>query len=497
MFEFILAIAPIVWLIVALCVLKIPGWQACGLTALLTGVIAFFAFDMGLLNIGESIIEGSLNALWPICLVIIAALFVYNLTVKTGAMEEIKKMLADVSENEMVILLLIGWGFGHFMEGMAGFGTAVAIPAGILVAMGYDPVKAVIACLVANSTPTAFGSVGVPTTTEAGLVGLAAIDISGNIALMQCVITFITPFIMVWIVSGSFKEVTKCFPICLVAGLSFVVPETLAAIFIGPELPDMIGSIVCMIAIVIYALATEKRENAFAGITLKSALVAWSPFILIFVVLLLTSSLVPFIHEPLATISSKLTVYSGENPNTLSFSWIDTPGVKIIIVGFIGGFIQKASLKDIVGVLFKTLVDNLKTIFTICSVLSVAKIMGYSGMISTIAAVLVAVAGGLYPLISPLIGMIGGFVTGSGTSTAVLFGTLQAETATSIGASTVWLSAANLVGAGIGKMISPQGIAIGCAASGLEGQESLIFGKTVVYAILYIIIAGIICFVFA
>ena len=139
----------------------------------------------------------------------------------------------------------------------------------------------------------------------------------------------------------------------------------------------------------------------------------------------------------------------------------------------------------------------MKTIFTICSVLATAKIMGYSGMISAIAALLVAVTGQFYPLISPLIGMIGGFVTGSGTSTSVLFGSLQQHTAQAIGMDELWLTAANLMGGGIGKMISPQGIAIGCAASGLAGKESTVLNKTIPYAIVYIIIGGIICFVFA
>ena len=144
-----------------------------------------------------------------------------------------------------------------------------------------------------------------------------------------------------------------------------------------------------------------------------------------------------------------------------------------------------------------TLKKNLKTVFTICSVLATAKIMGYSGMITTIAVILVSVTGSFYPLISPVIGMIGGFVTGSGTSTAVLFGPLQVQTASAVGVGEVWLSAANLVGGGIGKMISPQSVAIGCAAVGLEGQESRILSKTIPYAVGFIVVAGCICFIFA
>ncbi len=163
---------------------------------------------------------------------------------------------------------------------------------------------------------------------------------------------------------------------------------------------------------------------------------------------------------------------------------------------FIGGAIQKASFGTMLKVLGNTVKSNVKTILTICSVLAVAKLMGYSGMISGIAAVLVAVTGSYFPLISPLIGTIGGFVTGSGTSTTALFGALQVQTAQAIGASEEWLAAANLMGAGIGKMICPQSIAIGTAAVGLSGAESEILGKVFKFTALFAIIGGVICYVF-
>lgn len=497
MLNFLLAILPIIWLIIALCVIKLPGWKACGIAAVLAFVIALTAFDMSAVNGLTAVLEGCLNALWPICMVIISALFVYNLTLKTGAMDRIKEMLSGVSSDKMIILLIIGWGFGNFMEGMAGFGTAVAIPAGILVAMGYDPITTVIACLVANSTPTAFGSVGVPTSTMASVTGLNALQISGNIVIIQFLLTFIAPFMMVMIAGGGFKQLKRMWSFCLLASLSFILPQFVAAYFVGPELPDIIGSVVSMLCMVLVSLHMEKRKNpdanALKGISVQEAVRAWAPFILIFIILLLTSSLIPSIHSVIASISTKVQVYTGEHPGTLTFAWLDCPGVKIMLAGILGGLIQRASIKTILMTFVQTLKENIKTIFTICSVLAVAKLMGYSGMIGVIAALLVSLTGSFYPLISPLIGMIGGFVTGSGTSTAVLFGSLQVQTAEAISVSPEWLAAANMMGGGIGKMISPQGIAIGCAASGLSGKESVVLSKTLIYAIVYIIIAGIIC----
>ncbi len=492
--EFLLSILPILWLIIALCVLKMAGWKACGLTALVAAVVALSYFKFGFLNTVKAAGMGILNALWPICIVIIAALFVYNLTLETKAMEDIKKMLSSVSSDKMLILLIIGFAFGNFMEGMAGFGTAVAIPAGILVAMGYDPIATVVACLVANSTPTAFGSVGVPTTTLAGSFNMDAKALSADLVNIQAVLTFLAPFVMVAIVGGGIKALKKSFGICLLASLSFAVPQYIAGRFIGPELPDILGSVICLIVLVLVGISMEKKKGGKKiEITGSKALAAWCPFILIFIFLLFTSSLVAPVSNFLGQFKSLMTFDFGKfGKGQLGFAWLGAPGLKIILAGVIGGFVQGASFKKIVKVFFRTIKENVKTIFTICSVLATAQIMGYSGMIAAIATILVKVAGNFYPAIAPLVGTIGGFVTGSGTSTAVLFGGIQAKAASTLGINETWLGAANNLGGGIGKMISPQGIAIGCAASGLGGQESKVMNKTIPYAIAYVIIAGIV-----
>ena len=211
--------------------------------------------------------------------------------------------------------------------------------------------------------------------------------------------------------------------------------------------------------------------------------------------LLFTSNLVPPVHDALAKVTTVISVYQGENPGSLTFNWLGCPGIMIFIAAFLGGLIQKASLGTMAKVLGSTLYNYRNTILTICSVMSVAKIMGYSGMISDIAVFLVAATGKAFPLIAPLIGGLGGFVTGSGTSTCVLFGPLQVETAQSLGLHAPWIAAANVAGAGIGKMISPQGIAIGTGAAGLTGRESEVLGRAVRFFALYVAIAGVICFI--
>ena len=503
--KFVLALLPIIWLIIALGVLKMPGFKACGIAAVIAVVLAVLYWQMPGLLAGAAVLEGVLNALWPICLVIIAALFTYNLTLETGAMEGIKSMLSGVSTDGRILILIIGWAFGNFMEGMAGFGTAVAIPAGILVALGFNPIKTVVACLIANSMPTAFGSVGVPTVTLGSVTGIDTLLLSSNVAIIEVILFLISPFLMIVIFGGGFKALKGVWGITLVASLSFVIPETIIGLFVGPQLPDIIGAVVCLICTILCARARMKKKAVpteyatstkveTAGLSVKSAFRDWSPFILI-LVLLLVCTLVPFIHDPLSSIKTSAQIYPVEGAAKLNFSWINTPGVIIFIAAFIGGLIQLAKPKTMGKVLGRTAKANWKTVFTICCVLATAKIMDHSGMTRDIANLL-AQTKSYFPLVSPLIGVLGAFITGSGTSTCVLFGGMQAMTAEAIGASPAWLAAGNVMGAGIGKMISPQSIAIGLAAVGLAGKESVILKQVIKYCVLYFVLAGLICYFF-
>lgn len=208
----------------------------------------------------------------------------------------------------------------------------------------------------------------------------------------------------------------------------------------------------------------------------------------------MTSTLCAPIHNLISGFKTSVCVYAGQGGNTLTFSWINTPGIIIFIAAIIGGFIQKAKVSLMFEVLIDTLKANWRTIVTICAVMATAKTMSYSGMIADIASFLVVITGGAYPLISPLIGAIGSFVTGSGTSTSVLFGGLQVETAQNLGLSGAWMAAANTLGAGIGKMICPQSIAIGASAIDKSGSESKILRSVFKYFVCYVVIAGIVCF---
>ncbi len=518
--NFILAMLPIVWLIIALSKLKMSSCKACGIALLITAILAAFYWKLSPLHISSAMFEGAAYALWPICLIIVAALFTYNLTIKTGAMEMIRGMLIGISDDKRILMLIIGWGFGNFMEGMAGFGTAVAIPASILAGIGLNPINAVTVCLVANTTPTAFGSAGVPTATLASITGLDLQQLAANAALIQAVHTFLSPFLAVVICGGGVKALKGVWHITLIASLSFVVPYLLFAQLLGPELPTIVGSICSMLCVILAAnFGKRKRNEAFDTVKIESeysvktaakwttvpapaahigfaeGLRAWTPFMLTFVLLLLTSKLCFPVHNAIKELKHSFMIYTGEGGKPLTFSWINTPGVMIFIAAICGGLIQKASLFEMADVLGFTLKKYWRTFVTICSVLATAKVMIYSGMISDIARSAVVATGPVYPFVAPLIGVLGAFITGSGTSTNVLFGNLQLETALSLNLNPYWITAANVMGAGIGKMVCPQNIAIGAGAIGITGSDSKILAAVFKYFVMYALLAGVICFV--
>ena len=493
---FLLALSPIIWLIISLGFLKMQSFKACPIALLISFAVALLQYNMPGTDAITAAVEGAALACWPILLVIIAAIFTYNLTVYTKSMDIIKHMLTTVSKDRRVLALLIGWGFGAFMEGMAGFGTAIAIPASMLVALGFDPIKSILLCLIANSVPTTYGSIGIPASTLANLTGLDPVTLSTYISLQLLPLNIISPFLMVIVVGGSIKALKGVFLLTLLCGLGLAIPELLISMVAGPELAVMISSIVILAIIVAYAKLRPTNDPMYfrdinpCHVPRHCGLLACLPFILIFVFLLLTSKFVPAINVPLSSIKTSVLIYTGANAAPYTFVWLATPGVLIFLAAFISGRCQSASFKEIFTVLGQTIKGLRNTIITIIAVIATAKVMGYSGMTSDIAATAVAATGTMYPIIAPLIGSVGTFITGSGTSSNVLFGNLQTDAAGAINANKAWLAAANSTGTCAGKMISPQSIAIAVGAISLVGKDSEILKSIIIVYVPYIIALG-------
>lgn len=506
---FLIALIPIVWLIVSLGILKLPAHKTCLFTAILSLLIGIIFWKMPIIDAVTSSIEGVAIALWPILLVIVAALFTYNLACETKMMDVMKTMLSSITTDNRIQVLILAWGFGGFLEAVAGYGTAVAIPASILASIGFNPIFAAVICLISNTVPTAFGAIGIPVTTLATVTNLDVVKLSFVTSLQLSGFIMLIPFLLVILTERNIKAVKGVFLITLLSGVSFAIPQIFVAKYLGAELPALIGSICSMTCTIIMAKLMNKNKNEEKSsdvsidddsvilvkkVSVKEGILAWLPYILLCTLILITSPLVPTLNSFVGQFSSKIHIYSGDSTSVTGFSWINTPGMMIIIATVIAGFIQKLKLSFMANVFKKTVIQLKTSFITIMSIVAISKIMSHSGMTSSISFGLCAITGSFYPLIAPLLGAIGTFVTGSDTSANILFGGLQVEAAKSLSIDPYWIAAANTAGATAGKMISPQSIAIATSATGLIGQEGKIFSSTIKYCLGYVIILGLIVY---
>lgn len=493
---FAIAMIPVLWLIVSLGVLKMPAHKTCSFTVILTLAIAIICWRMKFIDGITATVEGMAIALWPILLVIVAALFTYNLAVETKTMDVIKKMLSSITTDKRIQVLILAWGFGGFLEAVAGYGTAVAIPASILASLGFNPLFAAVICLLANTVPTAFGALGIPVTTLATVTGLEVVHLSYVTSIQLAGFIVLIPFLLVILTEKSIKALKGVVGITLISGITFAVPQIFIAKYLGADLPALVASICSMACTILMAKAMnkEKVETKEDKIGLKEGILAWLPYILLCGLILVASPLVPSINSLLAKASSNIHIYTGDATSTTAFSWINTPGMMILIATFIAGLIQKLKFTYMLDVLKRTVIQLKTSFITIMSIVAISKIMSHSGMTSSISFGLCAITGSFYPLIAPLLGAIGTFVTGSDTSANILFGALQTEAAKSLSIDPYWIAAANTAGATAGKMISPQSIAIATSATGLIGSEGKILSTTVKYCLGYVIILGLIVY---
>jgi lactate permease len=362
---------------------------------------------------------------------------------------------------------MLVWGFGGLLEGMAGFGTAVAIPAAILIGLGFKPMFSALVALIGNTVATGFGAVGVPVTTlcnevaPGGAASAEAICETSAFAVIQLSPLFIIlPFIILMLTDK--KAIVKNICLALWTGVISVLVQYVCAKYLGAETPAIIGSVAAIVAIIIYAklFAPKKKETdeKKRSYTMQETFRAWSVYLFILIFILVSGALCPPVNDFLKThLVSKVPL--PVIGSTFKFGWISNAGLMLFLGATIGGLIQGLSFGKLMAVLARTVVNLRNTVITIISLIALASVMNYVGMISAIAAGLVAITGSFYPFFAPLIGAIGTFVTGSDTSSNILFAKLQANVAGQLGyapgSETNWLVAANTTGATGGKMISP------------------------------------------
>lgn len=500
---------PLLCFLGCLVFLKLKGYIAAIITVALAFLIAVLMYKMPILMVASSIVYGFMYGLWPIAWIIIAAIFLYKLSIKSGQFEIIKQSVLTITPDQRIQVVLIGFCFGAFLEGAIGFGGPVAITAALLAGLGLRPLYAAGLCMIANTAPVAFGAVGIPIIAMAGSVGVDAKEISAMTGYMLPPLTIFVPFFIVFLMDG-FKGIKETFPAILVAASSFAITQFITSVYVGPELPDITSAVVSLAATTLFlkywqpkniftfdGVIQEKSEKKY---TIKEIIFAWSPFLILIVMIILWTSFksilnfatiqieVPFLHNlvnKVAPIVSEPTAMGA----VFKFDILSAVGTAIFFTAIISALIAKTKTNVVVSTFKETLNEMKFPILTIGLVLSFAYIANYSGISATLATTL-ASTGKAFTFFSPIIGWIGVFLTGSDTSSNLLFGTLQQATAIQLGMKDTLFLAANSVGGVVGKMISPQSIAIACAAVGLVGKESDLMKFTVKYSVLFVIFIG-------
>ena len=529
----LVAAVPIVFFFVTLAVLRWEGYLAGLGTVVLTVIIALTVYGMPAGMALRATADGMAYGVWPISWIILNAVFLYKLSVKSGQFEIIRSSVVSITQDQRLQVILIGFAFGAFLEGSAGFGAPVAITAAILAALGINPLYAAGLCLIANTAPVAFGALGIPILVAGKTAGIDPILIGKMAGRQLPLLSVFVPLFLVWLMDG-FKGVRETWPAVLVAGGTFAVTQFFTSNFIGPELPDITSALVCLVATTAFLKVWQPSEAfvfsagssgavpryvPITGTTAEGSryttgqiFKAWSPFIILTVIVVIWSLPVfKALFAPGGALNSTVISYkiSGLHelvirtvpvvakdtpyPAIYSLDLIPATGTGILLSAILSMFVLGMSVRDGLGVFKDTLIDLVKPIFTIACVLGFAFIANYSGISSTLALAL-ASTGQLFPFFAPVLGWLGVFLTGSDTSSNALFASLQSITAHQIGVSDVLMVASNSTGGVTGKMISPQSIAVACAAVGLVGRESELLRFTVKWSLLFLLIMCVITY---
>ena len=516
----LIAAIPIIFFFLALTLLRLKGHVAGTITVILSFLIAVFVYGMPIGPAISSAIYGFFYGLWPIAWIIVGAVFLYKISVVTGDFNIVRHSILGITEDQRLQLILVGFAFGAFLEGAAGFGAPVAITAALLAGLGFRPLYAAGLCLIANTAPVAFGAMGIPIIVAGQVSNIDPFLLSQMAGRQLPFLSVFVPFMLVIIMDG-WRGVRETWPAVLVGGGTFAIVQFLTSNYFGPELPDITAAIATLVVLPLFlrfwqpkrifrfdeseAAPKEEVPHYSTGEIIK----AWSPFIIL-TIFVMVWSIAPFKKlfakggaleswvlsfdvsflnniivktAPIVATDSKISA-------VYKFDWFSATGTAIILAAVVSTFVLKMRPARAIGVFGMTLKELALPIYSIGIVLAFAFIANYSGLSSTLALAL-SHTGKSFTFFSPFLGWLGVFVTGSDTSSNALFGALQATTAHQIGVSDVLLVAVNSTGGVTGKMISPQSIAIACAAVGLVGKESDLFRYTVKYSLGLCAVAGI------
>ena len=541
----LVASLPVFVLLFLIGVKRKPAWVSAlsGLAAAV--VVALFVYGMPVGMMASAVTYGAAFGLFPIGWIVYSAIVLYRITVDTGKFEIIKDSIGGLTDDRRLQALLIAFAFGAFIEGAAGFGTPVAVAAAMLAGLGFSPFYAAGICLLANTAPVAFGSIGIPVVTLAGITGLPMNELSAWVGRICAPVSLIVPAYLI-IVMGGWKALRGVLPAVAVCGIAFALTQFLVSNFIGPQLVDILSSLAAIIGLVlllkVWKPADQFSLEGHAGEQRKltrhsfgTVVLAWSPYLLlVFYVLIwglsgnaaikgalkgsgvgvlmslaagmdwvgvqLNSATTllnwPGLHnmvERVAPVVSKPGPYAA----VYTLNIVSAAGTACILAAITAAIVLRLPAGKFIGILGGAGRQLFLSMVTIASVLGLAFLMNYCGATATMGLAFAA-TGPVFPFFSAMLGWLGVFLTGSDTSANALFGNLQVVTATKLGLDPVLMASANSSGGVMGKMISLQSIAVAAAATGMKSDdEAKLFRFTFRHSILLASVLGVITFIYS
>jgi lactate permease len=515
------AALPIVVLLGTLALLKIKAHWAAILGLVTALAVAIVIFGMPTQMAFTTAFMGALFGLLPIGWIIVHVIFLYRLTKEKGEFEVLQNSLTGITKDSRLQLVLIAFAFGAFFEGAAGFGTPVAVTSAILIGLGFGPLQASGLSLIANTAPVAFGALGIPIITLAAVSGLPEMDLSAMAGRQLPFFSVLVPFWLVWAYAG-FRGMLGVWPATLVAGLAFAIPQFLVSNFHGPSLVDIISSLCSLAAVSIFLLKWHPKKiwglnghdetaqaRAEHGYSRAEVIRAWVPWVILSVLVFIwglpqfknyinaipgfvfkwsmpgLDKMIMRVPPVVAKPTAEAAVYV--------LNWVSATGTGILVAAIISGFVMGYRLSEMVRVYWETLKMIRYSILTIAAMLAIGFVTRYSGVDATLGLTF-AMTGMFYPFFGTLLGWLGVALTGSDTSSNVLFGSLQRISAEQIGISPTLMCSANSTGGVMGKMIDAQSIVVASTATQWYGHEGDILRYVFFHSLALASLVGILVF---
>jgi len=518
----LLAAIPVVVMLVCLGFLHIKAHIAAGLGLIAAVLVAVFAYGMPADMAGRAAMYGGFTGLLPIGWIVLNIIFLQQLAEQNGSFKILQDSLSGITADRRLQLLLIAFCFGAFFEGAAGFGTPVAVTAGILIGLGFSPLAASGLSLIANTAPVAFGALGTPVITLAKVHGYDLMEVTAMIGRQLPLFSLMVPFWLIWAFAGR-KAMMEIWPAILVTGLSFAIPQYLVSNFIGPELVDIIAAIASMISLVLFlrvwqpkkiwtspsmkgkdVSAHEAKPPAPVVVHDRAALIrAWTPWVILSVFVFVwglppVKAWLNSIYAPSFPIAGLHNLIEKVPPVVPTphkesavyvLNLLSATGTGILISAIISALIMKYNPVEIVKTFFRTFWLVRYSLVTIVLMLGLGTLTRYSGTDTTLGLAF-ANSGVFYPFFGTLMGWVGVAMTGSDTASNVLFGGMQKVAAEQLGLSPNLMGAANSSGGVMGKMIDAQSIVVASTATKWFNHEGDILRYVFVHSVVLACLVG-------